>query len=202
MNCSRFESLLTDYMERTLDGRVREAAEQHLKSCPLCSRLLVEVRQLREELVQFPVLRTPVGLVDRILETTSGRVRPRAHSLWTDLIVPTVSPFLSQRFAFATVIVFVFLSLVVNVLGPGFRGMSASDLSPSSIADQAGRISGQVYKKWEEINDLRNRWIEEVKLLKEDLYGRIDYYLISFLFKSQQQSLRDQEKKDLEKNKK
>lgn len=201
MNCSRFESLLTDYMERTLDARVREAAEQHLGSCPLCSRLLTEVGHLKEELVQFPVLRTPAGLADRILETTSGKVKPRAHSLWADLIVPTVSPFLSQRFAFATVIVFVFLSLVVNVLGPGFRGMSASDLSPSNIADQAGRISGQIYKKWGEINDLRNRWIEEVKLLKEDLYGRIDYYLISIVFKSRQQSLREQEKKEPDRKK-
>ena len=34
---------------------------------------------------------------------------------------------------------------------------------------------------------------EEIRLLKEDLYGRLDYHLVSQLFKSYQRSLEEQQ---------
>ncbi|MEE8584113.1 MAG: hypothetical protein V3T83_04605, partial [Acidobacteriota bacterium] len=97
--------------------------------------------------------------------------------------------------AFATGIMFVFLSLMVNLLGPGFSTLSASDLSPSSIAEGGARIVSQVSRQWEQFKDARARFAEELSLWAEDLTGRLDYHLITGLFKSYQESLQEQEEK-------
>lgn len=199
MNCSRFEALLTAYMERTLDEPLRKAMGEHLKACAGCSRLLLQVQKLPAELARLPVLQPPAGLVESILELTVGR-RP-VRSFWADLILPTVRPFLTQRFAFATAMMFVFFSLMVNALGPDFSGLSYSDLRPSRLLEETDRVSDLIYKKWREINEVKNRWMAELKLLKEDLYGRLDYHLITILFKSYGESLQEQSQEKAEQEK-
>jgi anti-sigma factor RsiW len=45
MNCSRFEELLSDYLEKTLDGASNKAVAAHALSCPLCHSLLNDVKE-------------------------------------------------------------------------------------------------------------------------------------------------------------
>lgn len=45
MNCTRFEELLTDYLDRTLDSSMMAAVGEHALSCPLCHTLLNDVRE-------------------------------------------------------------------------------------------------------------------------------------------------------------
>lgn len=186
MNCSRFETLLSDYLERTLEPPVQQAARAHLESCPSCQSLYGEVGILREQLQAFPTVEAPEDLVDRILVKTTGR--PRTRSLWADMIVPTVRPFLTQRYAFATVMLFVFLSLMVNLAGPP----AGAVLSPSRLAESADRATVQLNRTWAEIQDFKNRVFKEATLLTEDLSGRLDYHLISLLFKSYSESVSEQ----------
>lgn len=190
MNCSRFETLLSEYVEGTLDPRVQAALEQHLEICSDCASLAAEVQSIRSQLADFPELEPSEQLIETIIEKTTGRFRVR--SLWDDLIVPTLRPFLTQRFAFATLIMFVFLSLVANVIGPDFSALSFSDLRPSALVERADRVSGQVQKTWFQIRNTQSRIVGEVWRLKEDLYGRLDYYLINMLFRSYQQSVEEQ----------
>lgn len=178
MNCSSFETLLTDYMDGTLEGPVQAAAQEHVGRCRQCSLLTREVAQLRGELEAFPWVRPPADLVRNILLKTTGL--PQKRTLWRDFIVPTVRPFMTQRFAFATLVLFVFLSLMVNIAGPPVGAV----LSPSKLAENADRVTGQINKKWAQFSDFRSRAINELRLLAEDLYGRIDYHLIQFLFES------------------
>lgn len=44
INCTRFEELLTDYLDRTLDGPTNAAVGEHALSCPLCHTLLNDVK--------------------------------------------------------------------------------------------------------------------------------------------------------------
>lgn len=44
INCSRFEELLTDYLDKALDGVTHKAVASHALSCPLCHSLLNEVK--------------------------------------------------------------------------------------------------------------------------------------------------------------
>lgn len=45
VNCSRFEELLTDYLDKTLGGETHKAVAAHALVCPLCHSLLNEVRE-------------------------------------------------------------------------------------------------------------------------------------------------------------
>ena len=187
MNCQRFETLLTDYIDDALDPRVKGAIDTHLEDCAGCRSLAQEVENLCVDLSNFPEVSVPPELIDRILESTSGK--RKAYSFWQDMLLPAVRPFLTQRYAFATVMMFVFLSFAVNLAGPEF---SASSLSPSGLAARADRISSQVYKKWAEFNDFKTRVSEEFTLLKEDLWGRLDYHLVTIMIKSYRESLDNQ----------
>jgi hypothetical protein len=184
MNCQRFETLLTDYIEEKLDRQVRSAIDIHLEECSNCTWLLRNVRELCTDLEHFPEVSVPPTLIDEIMERTSGK--PQSRSMWQDFLLPSVKPFLTQRYAFATIMIFVFLSFAVNLAGPEF---SASSLSPSAIVAKADHFSVQLYKKWAEFNDFKTRVGNEYELLKEDLLGRLDYHLVTILFKSYSESI-------------
>ncbi|MFQ5738511.1 MAG: anti-sigma factor family protein [Acidobacteriota bacterium] len=190
MNCSRLETLLTDYMEGLLEEPVRLAVAEHLESCAGCGSLHAEVGRLREQLQDFPLLTPPVDLVGRILARTSGK--PPKRSFWSDLIVPTLRPFMTQRFGLATVMLFVFLSLMVNLVGPP----AGAVLSPASLVEGADRVSSQISKGWAQVQYYKTRLVEEFKLLQEDLTGRIDYHLVTLLFKSYQESLEESQESE------
>ncbi len=45
VNCSEFEELITDYLDKTLDGKTHKAVAEHAMKCPLCHTLLNEVKE-------------------------------------------------------------------------------------------------------------------------------------------------------------
>ncbi len=45
INCSQFEELLTDYIDKTLDTLVNRSVAEHALACPLCHSLLNDVRE-------------------------------------------------------------------------------------------------------------------------------------------------------------
>lgn len=45
INCSTFEELLTDYLDKTLDNSAHKAVAAHALACPLCHTLLNEVKE-------------------------------------------------------------------------------------------------------------------------------------------------------------
>ena len=48
INCTRFEELLTDYLDSTLDSTTTAAVGEHALSCPLCHTLLNDVKESLE----------------------------------------------------------------------------------------------------------------------------------------------------------
>ncbi len=180
-------------MDQTLDPRLNEAMTEHLRECGACSKLIQEVEHLRRQLNEIPQVSVPPGLIQRILAHTSGTAPKR--SLWVDMVLPTIRPFLTQRYAFGTGIMVVFISLLVNMFGPTFSTMGYSDLSPSNVAENADRFTDQIRKKWAQVKTYEAKVAGEMKLMKEDVYGRLDYYLINVLFKSYSQSVQKQEQK-------
>lgn len=191
MNCSRLETLLTDYLEDTLDERVRQAVELHLRECPECSALARQVLELRRELAEFPEIRVTEEFIHRVLVKTSGV--PRQNGMWRDLVVAWLRPLCTQRYAFATLVMFAFLSLTANVMGPTFSAAGSSLLNPAALVARADELTGQIYRSWEEFNGFKARVSEEVRLLREDLVGRLDYHLVTMLFASYDETVRDQQ---------
>lgn len=188
---------MTDFMDGHLDRTVQHALEQHLEGCTACSMLLSEVKEIQRELAAFPEVSVSEDLVRSILIKTSGVSARRVP--WSEWLGAFARPFLSQRYAFATLLAFAFISFAVNVMGPGFSASSSSRLSPSALVAKADALSSQVYKGWREFNDFKGRVAEEVKLLKEDLIGRLDYHLVTILFRSYNETLKADTETDTDK---
>ena len=71
INCSQFEEVLTDYLDRTLDGSTHKAAAAHALSCPLCHSLLNEVKCALAVCREIAEPRMPVTRLEaRILAST------------------------------------------------------------------------------------------------------------------------------------
>lgn len=191
MNCARLETLLNGYVEAELAPPVREAVEIHLQGCARCRELLAEVRVLREQLRVFPTVPVREELITAVLEATTGR--PVRTPFWQEILGPWLACLRSPRYAFATLVMFAFLSLMVNVLGPSFSASSASWFSPTRLANRAEQLSVEAYRKWREFVEFRRSVVEELRLMREDLLGRLDYHLITIVFRSYQESLESHE---------
>ena len=71
INCSQFEELLTDYLDKTLEAGMHKAAAAHALSCPLCHSLLNEVKASLVVCREIADPKMPVTRLEaRILERT------------------------------------------------------------------------------------------------------------------------------------
>lgn len=71
INCSTFEELLTDYLDKTLDAPVHKAVAAHALSCPLCHSLLNDVKESLEVCHQMGVPTSPITRLEaRVLSMT------------------------------------------------------------------------------------------------------------------------------------
>lgn len=74
IGCVQFEELLTDYIERTLDGSLQRSAAAHVLACPVCHSLLNDVRNSLEACHQIAAPRKPLTRLEaRILSATTPR---------------------------------------------------------------------------------------------------------------------------------
>jgi hypothetical protein len=62
MNCAEMEELLSPYCDNELPPELRAAAEEHLRSCPQCTKMLSVVLTLRDWTEQLPQPTPPPGL--------------------------------------------------------------------------------------------------------------------------------------------
>jgi hypothetical protein len=71
MNCSQFEELLTDYLDKTLDSDLHKSVAAHALSCPLCHALLNEVKSALAVCKEIAEPRLPLSRLEaRILAST------------------------------------------------------------------------------------------------------------------------------------
>jgi anti-sigma factor RsiW len=72
INCTQFEELLTDYLDKTLDASVNGAVGAHAMGCPLCHALLNDVRQSLEACKTISTPATPMTRLEaRVLAMTA-----------------------------------------------------------------------------------------------------------------------------------
>ncbi|MEO7658541.1 MAG: hypothetical protein ABIV48_02905, partial [Pyrinomonadaceae bacterium] len=71
IGCSTFEELLTDYLEKTLDGVAHKSVAAHALSCPLCHALLNDVKESLDVCRTIAVPTTPMTRLEaRVLSMT------------------------------------------------------------------------------------------------------------------------------------
>jgi hypothetical protein len=71
LNCSQFEELLTDYLDKTLVNGVQKSVAAHALACPLCHSLLNDVKESLEACRQMAVPAISVTKLEaRVLSMT------------------------------------------------------------------------------------------------------------------------------------
>lgn len=71
INCSVFEELLTDYLDKTLDSLTQKAVAAHALRCPLCHGLLNEIKEALDACHEMSAPKMPMTRLEaRILNMT------------------------------------------------------------------------------------------------------------------------------------
>ena len=75
VNCSQFEELLTDYLDKVLDSAVNRSVAEHALACPLCHSLLNDVRKSLDVCRSIAAPKMPLTRIEaRILSMTTPNV--------------------------------------------------------------------------------------------------------------------------------
>lgn len=89
MSCDRFELLIGDLVDGTLDGAPRHALEAHLASCPACSRLADELLVVRRSARALPPMDPPQAAWARVSSAVDAeRAAGRGASRWRGVVLP------------------------------------------------------------------------------------------------------------------
>ena len=127
--CSRAEQLLPALADNELEGDSADILRDHLSHCDACAQLLAVLRESRTVLPALAEIRTPPGLVERVLDATSRRERPSPFVEWWLRIL--ARPRASLELAYVATV------LMVVLLGNPIAAFNGA-------RERAGRLAGVV----------------------------------------------------------
>jgi len=81
MNCSAFEELLTEYLDKTLENTEQKAVAEHAMACPLCHSLLNEVR---DSLTLCKTIASPAPALTRLEARILSMTAPETSMVCED----------------------------------------------------------------------------------------------------------------------
>jgi len=165
MQCSEFDALLSDALDKILTGPKAHAFQAHAKSCPVCGPLLAEAEVGKRWLEQLVEVDPPQHLVHNILAATSGIDTARlhtpaaGHASWFErmsarvaaVLIPIVAVAKQPRFAMSFGMAFFSLSISLSLAGVKLGDLRHVDLRPSAIRRSYYETSGKVVKYYENI---------------------------------------------------
>jgi len=159
MQCSEFDLLLADAIDRQLTGEQLSRFEQHQQSCQPCSAMFADVKAGVNWLEQVEEVEPPRHLVHNILVATSGvteRVaakveRHERQSLGDrlrEIFVPVFAPMFTRRFAMTAAGAFFSVTLALNA---GGIKLSKLDFSPRNLSRTYYATEERAMKYYEQI---------------------------------------------------
>ena len=78
MTCAEFDAALPDYLEGTLDERLRAAVQKHLSECVRCTSLVRDLEKIQKDAAALPDLVPSRDLWQGIEARISAPVIPLA----------------------------------------------------------------------------------------------------------------------------
>ena len=111
MNCTEFESLLSDFIDGNLGGSKLEEFDEHLSECALCSMLLDNTEEARSILSNIPEAEPSEELFQKIIFSTSGRKKDLRSKV---SILPTLKSSLALKVAASVLFVLFLFSVYYN----------------------------------------------------------------------------------------
>lgn len=154
MHCEQIKTLLTDYLDGSIDQAMRQLIDSHLQNCAGCQRELNALRILWSELPQLPPVDPPAFLHERIMSRVEAQQTRQTQSqragFWDWLR--------GYRQAFAGAGVMAVLLLTLFAVNPGdmvgsglFPGIEKRDEKPIEKLGQPVTLVWEgVQVNWEE----------------------------------------------------
>jgi len=168
MQCTEFETLLSDALDQMLTGAKLESFQSHRRVCPTCGPMFAEAEAGQRWLKSLQEVTPPANLVHSILASTTGvdtarlRTAPSAAlsrpsllekiPAWADTFLSPVLGVMRQpRFAMSFGMAFFSLSIAMSVAGVKPSDLKQVDLRPSALKRTYYTTTAKVVKYYENI---------------------------------------------------
>ena len=146
--CAAVDTLLSDYVEGTLDAASRALVEAHLAACLACAELAADAAEGRRLLAEAREPEVPAFLVNRILHQAPTRwteklSRRDGFRGWVNrLLEPIVQP----RFVMGAMMTVLSLAMMTRCAGAPGRTLTTADLDPVKVW---GAFDDRLHRTWE-----------------------------------------------------
>ena len=167
MQCTEFETLLSDALDQMLTGAKLESFQSHRRACPACRSMFAEAEAGQRWLKSLEEVKPPVNLVHNILAGTTGidaarltvpsaalsrpslmeRISARADTF----LSPVLGVMRQPRFAMSFGMAFFSLSIAMSVAGVKPSDLKQVDLRPSALKRTYYTTTAKVVKYYENI---------------------------------------------------
>jgi hypothetical protein len=162
LQCTEFEALLSDAVERALSGSRLESFQAHAQVCAVCGPLLAEAEEGYRLLKSLEEVEPPANLVHNILIATTGRESSRARKegiSWKEvatgwlrpIFAPVFATLRQPRFAMSFGMAFFSLSITLSVAGVKVSNLRHADLRPSALRRTYYETTGRIVKYYDNI---------------------------------------------------
>lgn len=184
ISCNQVETLLCDYVDELLTPGEVAALEAHLHSCSSCMETVADIRLAMKYAQEAGAVDVPVGLINRILEQTSGQTpagvpkwRHRFTGWWDRAVSPLIRPALEPRFALSMAMTVISFSMLARMAGLDVSRIEMSDLQPARIikkvgvgVHKAGSAATNYYENLRVVYEIQS----QLQILREDQQQRQD----------------------------
>jgi hypothetical protein len=136
MNCAELEILLCEYVDGTLHGEQKSAADRHLSECPSCAELARDAASAVSFMERVAVVEPPSELVTRILFELPAARRDEhrvSGSFWKRLRAKWLEPVLQPRFAMGMAMTVLSFAMLGRFAGIEVRQLRPADLNPVKV---------------------------------------------------------------------
>lgn len=166
VECTEFETLLSDALEGQLSPARQEGFEAHRRVCGICGPMFADVQAGQQWLQSLEEVEPPVHLVHNILVATSGVVSPRAlaaaggratpfrerlRERWDSFFTPITAFVRQPRFVMSFGMIFFSFSLALNAAGVKPSDVAKVDLRPSALRHAYNDAQIKVVKYYDNI---------------------------------------------------
>ena len=167
IECSQFETLLSEALDGQLSGSRKQSFEAHGRVCAVCGPLLADAVAGRQWMKSLEEVEPPPHLLHNILASTSGisstRLRvatpergkagvgERLRQWWDSFITPTAAFVRQPRFVMSFGMIFFSFSLILSTAGVKAADVANINLRPSALKRTYYTTQGKVIKFYENI---------------------------------------------------
>ncbi|MEJ2006750.1 MAG: zf-HC2 domain-containing protein [Acidobacteriota bacterium] len=143
------ENLASEYLEGRLEPTRSAQVEEHLAGCESCRGIVSDVQFAMQACQSAEEVTPPTWLLAKIRLATVGEERVG----FFDHVGELFRNFRQPRFAYAVAMTVFSLSLIANIAGLNLRGLSFSDLNPTTWVYRANRAGHLLYARVEKFYD-------------------------------------------------